>query len=753
MNRRLRGRGAGWVYGRSEHYLSSARRPPVATSIEAGSCRWNATASLIGYYVHHVGRGHLHRAVTIQHETQQPVTGLSSHPRPAGWRGEWIQLPDDATSTPAGDHTAGGRLHWVPTHHGELRRRMAMISDWVDRSEPSAMVVDVSVEVALLARLHGIPVVSMGMPGERRDSAHALGYGVSELIVGPWPADAAGIWSGPVTCGSKLVAVGAISRFCGRPAESVEPYRVVVLNGEGGAGASSEQVEQARQAAPAWDWIHLDRVSGTWVDDPWPLLCSASVIVSHAGQNAIAEIAAARRPAVVIPQPRPHDEQLFTARVLGEMVGIPAVVADGWPTDASWPTLLERAARLDGAGWSRWNDGRGARRVAAILDSFDAGSSGYTGPYRSDRRRRPGVRMTTAVITVVHGRHSRLATQELMLRRSAVRPEVRVVVAVDDPDIASLVDESVRLVSVAGQPGGLPIGAARNAGAARAVDAGCDLLVFLDVDCLPSAGLVAGYQAAAAATGDDALLCGPVAYLPPPPRGGYDLDSLGDHPFHPARPVPAPGELRRDGDHRLFWSLSFAVTAACWQRLGGFCERYVGYGAEDTDLGMIADRNHVGVTWVGDAAAYHQWHPTATASAAASRRHPPQRRDFRRTMGLVADGGLAATVRRTRPGGADRRRLGSGRGRLQRGGPAMKIAILAHNHHAIAQPFAGGLEAHTALVADELVGPRPRRHRVRQERQPHPGQTGPDRRAHVPVRCDARPCRPGPVGGDPRRGR
>jgi glycosyltransferase involved in cell wall biosynthesis len=33
----------------------------------------------------------------------------------------------------------------------------------------------------------------------------------------------------------------------------------------------------------------------------------------------------------------------------------------------------------------------------------------------------------------------------------------------------------------------------------------------------------------------------------------------------------------------------------------------------------------------------------------------------------------------------------------------MKIAILAHNHHAIAQPFAGGLEAHTALVADELV--------------------------------------------------
>jgi glycosyltransferase involved in cell wall biosynthesis len=33
----------------------------------------------------------------------------------------------------------------------------------------------------------------------------------------------------------------------------------------------------------------------------------------------------------------------------------------------------------------------------------------------------------------------------------------------------------------------------------------------------------------------------------------------------------------------------------------------------------------------------------------------------------------------------------------------VRVALLAHLHHAIAEPFAGGMEAHTSMVADELV--------------------------------------------------
>ena len=226
------------------------------------------------------------------------------------------------------------------------------------------------------------------------------------------------------------------------------------------------------------------------------------------------------------------------------------------------------------------------------------------------------------------------------------------------------------------------------------------------MDCLPARELLDHY-AHAARSGPPALLCGPVAYLPPPPPGGYDPDRLSDHPFHAARPAPPPGALVTGGDHRLFWSLSFAIPAAGWVRVGGFCPDYAGYGGEDTDFALLAQRAGLGLTWVGGAAAYHQWHPDGSPAA--------HQADILRNGALFAErwgwwpmGGwldeLAALglARRTPNGGWSRDRSGAGLGRT--GGPSpVRIALLAHCHHPIAEPFCGGLEMHTAAVADELV--------------------------------------------------
>ena len=160
---------------------------------------------------------------------------------------------------------------------------------------------------------------------------------------------------------------------------------------------------------------------------------------------------------------------------------------------------------------------------------------------------------------------------------------------------------------------GLPLARARNAGAEAAFEGGADLVVFLDVDCLASRTLLSGYEEAATEhTGAD-LLCGPVSYLPPlePGRTAYsDADLLAARP-HPERPAPGPGEIMPCRDMRLFWSLSFATDRATWSRVGGFDEAYMGYGAEDTDLGQRAATAGVRCWWVGSAVAYHQWHPVS----------------------------------------------------------------------------------------------------------------------------------------------
>jgi N-acetylglucosaminyl-diphospho-decaprenol L-rhamnosyltransferase len=169
--------------------------------------------------------------------------------------------------------------------------------------------------------------------------------------------------------------------------------------------------------------------------------------------------------------------------------------------------------------------------------------------------------------------------------------------------------EGATIVHVPPGRDGLRLAAGRNAGAERALAAGADLLLFLDADCLPGRDLLARYRGAVEAA-PGALLAGPVTYLPQgaPVRTVDDL--MEATAPHPARPDPPDGELVVGDRYELFWSLSFAMTAAAWDRLGGFDEGYEGYGGEDTDFAFRARSAGVPLIWVGGAHAYHQHHPT-----------------------------------------------------------------------------------------------------------------------------------------------
>lgn len=201
--------------------------------------------------------------------------------------------------------------------------------------------------------------------------------------------------------------------------------------------------------------------------------------------------------------------------------------------------------------------------------------------------------MTTAVITIVSGRHEHLARQI-----AAIDPATdHILVAMNDPKIAEMYPH-LQAIHLSTAPT-LPLAEARNLGARTAIEKGADLLVFLDVDCIPMPGMIARFEAGPRET----LLTGAVGYLP------KNSLQASDATFHSFRPRPAPGEIIV-GDPLLFWSLSFACTAAVWTRIGGFDEMYRGYGGEDTDLALRAQSAGVEVAWVGGAEALHQFHPT-----------------------------------------------------------------------------------------------------------------------------------------------
>jgi Glycosyltransferase family 28 C-terminal domain len=329
---------------------------------------------MIGYYIHHQGFGHLARAVSIVAQMSTPVTALTSLdiPEPHPFAAV-VKLPRDDDSAQPCEPTARGALHWAPLRDHGYTARMSVIAQWVSDSRPEAAVVDVSVEVATFLRLMGVPVIVMALPGKRIDAPHLLVHRLADHIVAAWPEQLC-IPPWLHQYASKTSYVGGISRFDGReivcaatiaPSTS-SPLRVLVLSGRGGA-FSDAAITKAARACPSSTWTVMGGATSSWTRDPWPEICAAHVVVTHAGQSCIADVAAAGRPAVVIPQPRPFDEQNATAGVLRRYRL--AVVTRDWPDARSWPALLAHASTRDPTRWRRWQVHGAAARAASAIEA------------------------------------------------------------------------------------------------------------------------------------------------------------------------------------------------------------------------------------------------------------------------------------------------------------------------------------------------------------------------------------------------
>jgi hypothetical protein len=321
-------------------------------------------APRIGIYVHHHGAGHAARAGAIGRALRDrgaAVTYLSSLPAERLGPGESVLLPLDTDRRPEGAlGETPEELHFAPLGSAGLATRMAAIAAWVERRRPHLMLVDVSVEVAMLARLCGVPFAYLRQSGERDDPPHQLAYRWAAGLLAPYPKwlEPAGT---PAEIRERSCQVGAVTRFDGgtRPRPGGRPRRALVL-GECGPLAA-----EIADAAPGWQILGPREVD-------LELLARCAVVVAPAGANAVAEAAFARCGLVCMPQPRPFGEQV--ARGMDLERHDAAVVLAEPPAPERWPTLLEDARDRRGA-LERWADGQGADRAADYLIALARASS------------------------------------------------------------------------------------------------------------------------------------------------------------------------------------------------------------------------------------------------------------------------------------------------------------------------------------------------------------------------------------------
>ncbi len=330
----------------------------------------------IGYYVHHHGAGHMSRARAIMSAGRGNIVLLGT-----GVSADGVDLADDRPRSGRfdGADEADCRpdaLHYAPVDHQGIRSRVARIARWIEVEKPSLMVVDVSVEVAMLARLASVPTVYVRLNGNRNDPAHLDAFRGARGLLAPFHEDLEPAGT-PRWVREKSRYLPGIT---GRPSPGDPvPNRILVVMGRGGAPGDGEAFAIAARTMPDWQWriigpctaprshaLNLD-VAG-WVHEPEREIGLASVVIGGAGDGLIGAVMAADRPFICIPQPRPYDEQQASADRLGELGA--ALVLNGWPEPSCWPALIEAVLRLPSDARQRLHDHDGARNAAEWITNL-----------------------------------------------------------------------------------------------------------------------------------------------------------------------------------------------------------------------------------------------------------------------------------------------------------------------------------------------------------------------------------------------
>jgi hypothetical protein len=236
--------------------------------------------------------------------------------------------------------------------------------------------VDVSVEVALLARLCSVPVLYVRQHGQRDDLAHQLAYDSATGLLAPYPEDMEDP-ALPAAFRAKSHYSGWLSRYAEQPRAVPEPGRVLVICGRGGSELTPGLLIAAATACPDWqlrvagldaalfEGAPANLVSLGQLADPLEEMRRASVVMGSASDSLVAEAASLGCRFVAVAEPRPFDEQRHQARRLGE-AGV-ALGLDRWPDPGNWGPVLAQACALDGDRWRHWADPAACARAAAII--------------------------------------------------------------------------------------------------------------------------------------------------------------------------------------------------------------------------------------------------------------------------------------------------------------------------------------------------------------------------------------------------
>lgn len=319
----------------------------------------------LGYYAHHHGSGHCRQidklAALLPTEARQQLTVFTSVTSDAYMfaaidEAQVVRLPaederaDDVLAGRAGQYWQPASLHYSPVGNSDIQQRSHKILDTIYQRRIDLMIIDVSVEVAMLCRAASVPYLYVRLPGIRDDVPHLNAFAGALALLAPYPRTLESTKT-PEWISQKTLYLDFINTqqknaqtyqdfikhlmqlITDKKALSLmlsdkdknTPTIVTVIKGYGGHQAIDAKLPELRQLLPYAFIISLgpiDEDKRHYVDiavdvsDVTPFIEHSDYLLMACGLNAVAQAYDYATPLVVLPDDRPHQEQEVMAEAL-----------------------------------------------------------------------------------------------------------------------------------------------------------------------------------------------------------------------------------------------------------------------------------------------------------------------------------------------------------------------------------------------------------------------------------------------------
>lgn len=338
------------------------------------------------FYIHHQGAGHITRAVAIANalSTEHIAfmgSDLAKYRHMIPFHVECIHLPMD-TATEENEFFEKREvsfLHYAPMNANGLSKRNNIMTTFFVGNPTCILVVDVSVEVTLLARICGVPTVVIRQHGNRNDLPHRLAYESAEMILAPYPkalssAGQEGIYAG------KTFFSGGFSRFTAQQRKQYDnpSQNIAIFIGQGGSVIDKTFVSYLSKQIPHDYTLHIlgnIKMEESALENtifhgncatPETILSTCDVIICSAGHNTVMELGDLRKRMICVPAARAFDEQVVKAELL-EHLSLAIVVPEEQIYNTDWKVYIDKAKGLSP---SRWKEIMNPNALDQIAEQF-----------------------------------------------------------------------------------------------------------------------------------------------------------------------------------------------------------------------------------------------------------------------------------------------------------------------------------------------------------------------------------------------